>query len=248
MSSQRVRAKRNPNWNNRKVTPPSSIYQQRLAQFIEQVTVYPVSCEKLARGRSDEQWLDGVLAGGARIVQLRDKISDDRTLFAKALVFRKKTSAAGALLIVNNRVDIALLVAADGVHLGNSDLPAEEIRRLAPDLLIGVSANSREQAASARERGASYYNIGPLFPTSTKAGLTEFIGEQAITDYSSLSDLPFTVMGGIKLPHVAGLTALGAKRIAVVTALTQADDIARETRRWIEAIGTGIKTSGERQC
>jgi thiamine-phosphate pyrophosphorylase len=222
------------------MVPPDSLYRQRLTQFIEQVTLYPVSCEKLACGRTDEEWLEAVLAGGARIVQLRDKVSDDRTLFAKAQYFRRLTAAAGALFIVNNRVDIALLAGADGIHLGNSDLPAAEVRKLAPELLIGVSANTREQAASAKARGASYYNIGPLFHTATKSGLTTFIGEQAIPAYSAESDLPFTVMGGIKLEHVPRLTALGARRIAVVTALTQAGDIARETSLWIEAISRGI--------
>jgi thiamine-phosphate pyrophosphorylase len=227
-------------------TPNAALYQQRLLKFIEQVTLYPVSCEKLACGRTDEQWLDAVLAGGARIVQLRDKLSDDRTLFAKAQVFRRKTAEAGALFMVNNRLDIALLAEADGIHLGNSDLPAQEVRRLAPDLLIGVSANTREQAASAKGRGASYFNIGPLFPTSTKSGLSTFLGEEAIPGFSAASDLPFTVMGGIKLEHVPRLTALGARRIAVVTALTQAENIKEETRRWIAAINQG-KDNGRKQ-
>lgn len=218
---------------------PSTLYGQRLAKFINEVTVYPVSCEKLACGRSDEEWLDAVLAGGARIVQLRDKIADDLTLYRKAVVFRRKTAAVGALFIVNNRVDVALLSGADGVHLGNSDLPADQVRRLAPDLIIGVSANTADQAATARERGASYFNIGPLFPTSTKSGLAEFIGPQAIPAYSALSDLPFTVMGGIKLTHVPELTALGARRLAVVTALTEARDIREETKKWIAAIERG---------
>ncbi len=215
---------------------PSTLYQQRLAQFINEVTVYPVSCEKLACGRSDIDWLDAVLAGGARIVQLRDKVSDDRTFYEKALIFRRKTNRAGALFIVNNRIDIALLSGADGIHLGNSDLPAEEVRKFAQDMIIGVSANTKEQAASAGKRGASYFNIGPLFATSTKSGLAEFIGTGAITDYSSQSDLPFTVMGGIKLKHVPLLTEAGARRIAVVTALTRADNIKNETRLWIETI------------
>ena len=228
------------------MVPPGSLYQQRLTQFIEQVTLYPVSCEKLACGRTDEEWLEAVLAGGARIVQLRDKISDDCTLFAKAQLFRRKTAAAGALFIVNNRLDIALLAGADGIHLGNSDLPAPAVRQLAPDLLIGVSANTGEQAASAKARGASYYNIGPLFRTATKSGLTAFLGDQAIAAYSAESDLPFTVMGGIKLEHVPRLTALGARRIAVVTALTRAADIEQETRRWIDAINSGIETGRTR--
>jgi len=228
------------------MTIPGALYLQRLIKFIEQVTIYPVSCEKLACGRTDEGWLDAVLAGGARIVQLRDKLSDDRTLFSKAQVFRRKTAEAGALFIVNNRLDIALLTDADGIHLGNSDLPAREVRNLAPDLLIGVSANTKEHAASAKARGASYFNIGPLFQTSTKSGLTTFIGEEAIAAFSAESDLPFTVMGGIKLEHVPRLTALGASRIAVVTALTQAENIEQETSRWIAAINKG-KDRGRKQ-
>jgi len=173
---------------------------------------------------------------------IRDKIADDRTLFAKARYFRRKTTEAGILFLVNNRVDIALMAGADGVHLGNSDLPAAEVRKIAPDFIIGVSANTEEQAATARERGASYYNIGPIYPTKTKAGLTSFIGPDAITSFSAHSPLPFTVMGGIKLDNVDELTSRGARRIAVVTALTKARDIQAETRLWHETI-TGTKNN-----
>lgn len=218
---------------------PDSVYNIRIAKFIREVTIYPVSCEKLANGRSDHEWLTKVLAGGARIVQLRDKEADDRTLFEKAKFFRKETKKAGVLFIINNRVDIAILTGADGIHLGNSDVPADEARRIAPDLIIGVSANTMEQAASARAKGASYFNIGPLYPTKTKKGLSTFLGTDAIKTFCSVSDLPFTVMGGIKLKHVPQLTALNARRIAVVTALSQAEDIEKETRRWTQAITKG---------
>jgi len=211
---------------------------EKMAIFTSQVTVYPVSCEKLANGRSDVEWLEAVLTGGARIVQLRDKVSDDRTVYEKALIFRRKTLEAGALFIVNNRLDIALLSGADGIHLGNSDIPAEAVRNMAPGLIIGVSANTARQAATARSSGASYFNIGPIFPTDTKGGLSEFLGAGAIGEFSSLSDLPFTVMGGIKYKHITELATAGARRIAVVTALTGAADIAAETRRWVEAIKT----------
>lgn len=210
--------------------------QNRLAIFTEHVTLYPVSCERLANGRSDFDWLDAVLSAGVRIVQLRDKESDDRALFAKALAFRQKTKRATALLIINNRVDIALAVDADGVHLGNSDLPAEEARRIAPEMIIGVSANTKEQAASAAERGASYYNIGPIFPTATKEGLTSFLGSEAIATFSATSTLPYTVMGGIKFDHLQELISCGARRIAVVTALTQATNIESESKKWLTAL------------
>jgi thiamine-phosphate pyrophosphorylase len=213
-----------------------TIYQERLRKFITEVTLYPVSCEKLAAGRGDREWLEAVLAGGARIVQLRDKEADGRTLLAKAKLFRRKTREAGALLIVNDRLDIALLSEADGIHLGNQDLPCEEVRRFAPDLLIGVSCNREEEAASAEERGASYYNIGPLFTTGTKEGIKEFLGLEAIPRFSRHSSLPFTVMGGIKKQHIPALLAAGVRRPAVVTALTQAADIAAETREWVNLL------------
>jgi thiamine-phosphate pyrophosphorylase len=213
-------------------------HSERLNHFVNNVTVYPVSCEKLGCGRSDLEWLDNVISGGAQIVQLRDKISDDRTLLEKAHTFRQKTRQAGILFLVNNRLDIALLADADGIHLGNSDIPAAEARKLAPEFIIGVSANTREQAAQAEKTGASYYNIGPLFETKTKSGLASFIGPEAIATYSRKSVLPFTVMGGIKKEHIQELTQLGAKRLAVVTALTKAKDIAAETAFWVDQISS----------
>ena len=216
--------------------PEHASYQEKVKFFREKVTIYPVSCEPLANGRSDIEWLEGVLAGGAKIVQLRDKYSDDRAFYQKALVFREKTNNAGALFIVNNRVDIAMLAHADGVHLGNNDLPVEKVREFGPDLIIGVSCNEKEQVSTVKERGGSYYNIGPIYTTKTKKNLTPFLGSDVIESFSSLCDLPFTVMGGVKRDHIQDLVAKGVRRIAVVTALTQAKDIAAETRLWIEAI------------
>lgn len=228
---------------------PSELYQKRLDIFLNQVTLYPVSGEKFAEGRSDEQWLDAVLEGGAKIVQLRDKESPDGRLLAKAKYFRKRTREAGALFLINDRLDIALLSDADGIHVGQEDLPPAEIRKLAPDMIIGLSCNTEEQA---RELGLferqgmlpiSYYNIGPLYATGTKSGLREFIGPESVARYSNHCTAPFTVMGGIKLSHVEEVVAAGGRRIAVVTALTKAVDIAAETRKWIDV----ITRAGERQ-
>lgn len=168
---------------------PSSL-QQRIEKFTSEINVYPVSCEHLSNGRSDLEWLDAVLIGGAKIVQLRDKQSTDLELYEKALAFREKTTQAGALFIVNNRVDIALAAKADGIHIGNSDLPAQEARKLAPEMIIGISANTKEQAATAKERGASYFNIGPIYPTKTKKGLSSFLGPEEIPQFAALSPLP----------------------------------------------------------
>jgi thiamine-phosphate pyrophosphorylase len=222
------------------------LYSRRLQQFVQKVTVYPVSCEKLADGRTDREWLDGVLAGGARIVQLRDKESSDREFLAKARYFRKKTEEAGALFLLNDRLDIALLADADGIHVGQDDLPPEEIRRLAPDFLIGLSCNTLEQAEKLGRDAAtgvcpvSYFNVGPLYPTDTKQGLREFVGPKAVGQFTRVCPLPFTVMGGIKKNHIKELCAVGVRRIAVVTAISKAPDIAAETASWIKKIGESL--------
>lgn len=227
------------------------LYQKRLRQFEDDVAVYPVSCERLAAGRSDREWLDSVIDGGAKIVQLRDKGSPDRELLAKARYFRKKTAQAGVLFFLNDRLDIALLADADGMHVGQKDIAPAEIRTLAPNILIGFSCNTEEQVKALGKEVAdgrssvSYYNIGPLFHTGTKEGLHHFLGADAVKLFSAHCSLPFTVMGGIKLNHLDDLLAAEVKRIAVVTAISQADDIATETRIWQDRITAARRNKGE---
>ncbi len=222
----------------------SGLYRQRMNKFINLIGVYPVSGEQPASGRSDKEWLEDVLAGGAGIVQLRDKLSTDRQLLDKARLFRRLTSAAGALFMVNDRVDIALLAGADGVHLGQDDLKPSEVRCLGRDMIIGLSCNTEKHVMELSEIkvdgecAVSYYNIGPLYPTDTKDGLTDFIGTEAVAAFSHHSDLPFTVMGGIKLNHVDALAACGVRRIAVVTAISEADNMKMETLMWQKKIST----------
>jgi len=224
----------------------TALYAERMQQFINEVDVYPVSCERLCSGGSDKEWLDAVLAGGARIVQLRDKDSEDRQLLAKARYFREQTRRAGALFLVNDRVDIAMLADADGLHVGQKDLPVEELRRLVPDMIIGLSCNTEEQAivlGRLEQQGkpaASYYNIGPIYRTGTKEGLSTFIGPEAIARFSRHCSLPFTVMGGIKQAHIQELVTAGARRIAVVTAINQQQDMARATRQWRRQINMAL--------
>jgi thiamine-phosphate pyrophosphorylase len=222
-------------------------YARKLRQFTNEVTLYPVSCEKLAAGRGDREWLDGVLAGGARIVQLRDKESKDAVILEKARYFRQKTREAGALFLVNDRLDIALLADADGIHVGQNDLPPLEIRKLAPDFLVGLSCNSEKDVEvlarliAKNPDAVSYFNIGPIYPTGTKEGLQSFLGPEIVTTLSRMCPLPFTVMGGIKYQHIDQLVSCGARRIAVVTAITQANDIKEETSRWVRVISASIK-------
>ena len=205
-------------------------------QRFDRVDLYPVTCERLSAGRTNLEVLEGLLAGGARIVQLREKTLPDRVLLRMAEDFRARTARAGALLIINDRVDIALAVDADGVHLGQDDLPVAAARRLAPEMILGVSTHSLEQALAAQAEGASYVNIGPLFPTATKQDAPAFLGPEAVTDIAPRLRIPFTVMGGITRKTLAQALRAGARRVALVTAVTQAPDIAAEVRFFRNAI------------
>ncbi len=219
-----------------------------MRQFIDEVGVYPVTCESLTNDRGDREWLEQVLSGGAKIVQLRDKESKDNVFLEKARYFREKTRQAGALFLVNDRLDIALLSDADGMHVGQGDLSPADIRQLAPDMIIGHSCNTKEQVLALGQEVknevscVSYYNVGPIYETATKKGLQTFLGAQKISEFTSCCELPFTVMGGIKLSHVDALLEAGVQRIAVVTAISKADDMMAETARWQKLIIEKRKT------
>jgi thiamine-phosphate pyrophosphorylase len=199
--------------------------------LFEAVDIYPVTCEKLSAGRSNLEVLEGVIKGGARIVQLREKEATGRELYQQAVRFREITARAGVLLIINDRIDIALAVDADGVHLGQDDLPLGAARKLGPELIIGASTHSLEEAVRAQEEGADYVNIGPIFPTSTKAGAVRFLGPEAISRISPSLTVPFTVMGGIHSENLHEVIRHGARRVAMVSEITQAPDIAEAVRK-----------------
>jgi thiamine-phosphate pyrophosphorylase len=195
-------------------------------QLFQQVDVYPVTCERLSEGRSNLEVLEAVIQGGSKIIQLREKEYAKRDLYNLALKFSQITTRAGVLLIINDHVDIALAVEADGVHLGQEDLPVQVARKLAPELLIGASTHSLEQALQAEKDGADYINIGPIFSTETKEGVGRSLGPEAIATISPHVQIPFTVMGGISEANIDQVLAQGARRVAMVSAITKAADIA----------------------
>lgn len=214
--------------------------QSRLELF-QKVDVYPVTCEPLSAGRSNLEVLEGVIAGGARIIQLREKNLSRRDLFQLAEKFREVTSNAGVLLVINDHLDIAMGVEADGVHLGQDDFPLYAARRLAPEMILGASTHSLEEALRAESEGADYINIGPIFPTQTKEGVGQFLGPDAIVNIGSRVKVPFTVMGGIHRNNLDQVVARGATKVAMVTEITQARDIAAAVRELKGRILAGKK-------
>lgn len=198
-------------------------HAERMRRF-EASDLYVVITEEFCAGRNSLEVLKLVLGAGVKVIQLREKNWTDRALVARAAEFRDATRSAGALLIIDDRVDIALAVEADGVHLGQDDLPIATARKLAPDLVIGASTHNLQEALAAQEAGASYVNIGPVFTTQTKAVPTGTVGPEMLDAITPHLRIPFTTMGGIKEHNLEAVLSRGARHVAVVTAVTAAPD------------------------
>lgn len=211
---------------------------RRMTAFCD-AGLYLVTSQALSAGRSTTDVVRAALSGGVRLIQLREKDLSVRAYARLAAEVRELTASAGALLIINDRIDVALAVGADGVHLGQDDFPIADARRIAPGLIIGASTHSIEEAEDAQLRGASYVNIGPIFPTNTKVWDAAFLGLEGLRRIAPRVSVPFTVMGGIKRSHIAELTRAGANTIALVTAVTMADDPARAARELLAEIHAG---------
>ena len=163
-------------------------------------------------------------AGGASVFQLREKDLDDRALLERARNVRRWTREVGALFILNDRPDIARLAEADGVHVGQDELPVKEARRiLGPGALVGVSTHNITQLRQAILDGASYVGVGPTFPSSTKR-FEQFPGLEFVGAAMTQTSLPAFVIGGVTIANVAAAIAAGARRVAVSAAVCQADE------------------------
>jgi thiamine-phosphate pyrophosphorylase len=175
--------------------------------------------------KSSVEWtIAEAAAGGADIVQLREKSLSDRELLHRARDVRRWTRRAGVLFIVNDRPDVARLAQADGVHLGQDDLPVKEARRvLGPDAMIGVSTHTVDQLRQAIRDGASYVGVGPTFPSGTKE-FAELAGLEYVRQAAAETTLPMFVLGGVTRENVAEVVAAGGRRVAVSEAIARADD------------------------
>lgn len=169
---------------------------------------------------------EAALAGGADVLQLRMKEADDAAILETAREVAQMCRDRGKLFIVNDRADLAALVDADGVHLGQEDLSIEEARRIVPgDCVVGVSTHSREQALDAERRGADYIGIGPVFSTPMKSGRTPLAPGELRAVVADVK-IPHVAIGGIDETNVSDLLGLGVKAIAVCRAVIATDDIA----------------------
>jgi thiamine-phosphate pyrophosphorylase len=203
--------------------------------------LYVILDRDAARGR-DVRWLvDAVLDGGCRMVQLREKRMPLVELYPLAMALAERCRQTGALFIVNDRADLALAADADGLHVGQEDLPAAAARRLLPPgKILGVSTHSPGQARQALRDQADYIAVGSIFPTGTKAQF-QLVGPDLLRTLRPEIPVPLVGIGGITLDNADEVIAAGADAVAVISAVCAAPDPETATRRLMERLTAALR-------
>jgi thiamine-phosphate pyrophosphorylase len=181
--------------------------------------------------------VNDALDAGAPLIQVRAKWLDDRALLALAEAIVARCRGVGATCLIDDRVDIALACGADGVHIGDRDLPVAVARRLlGPEAIIGATARDPDSGQARVRSGADYLGVGPTYATTTKDGLPDPIGPVGVAAVAAAVDVPVIAIAGISLEHVAEVMATGAHGIAVVGAVSRAVDARQMTVDLLAAI------------
>lgn len=201
--------------------------------------LYVITTAQTAGGEGHLDVVRAALAGGADAVQLRDKEAGGGELYRVALEALKLMRKGGGspLFLVNDRVDVALAAGADGVHLGQEDLPASAARRiLGEGAVLGVSAGSVEEARAAEEEGADYLGVGPIFPTPSKPDAGEPLGLEGLRAIRRVVNIPLVAIGGINEENLEEVFEAGADGVAVISAVASAPDLEEAVRRLRRAV------------
>ena len=203
-------------------------YKKKLPQGI-----YGITAEKFSSGRKNIQVVKDMIKGGVKIIQYREKhgVKSFREIYKECMEIRRITRDNGIIFIVNDYIDIAMAVEADGVHLGQDDMPLDQARQLVGSgMIIGLSTHSPDQALWALESEADYIGVGPVFRTYTKEDVCDPVGFEYLEYVVDNVPMPFVAIGGIKEDNIHEIMIRGAKTVALVTEITGADDIAEKVR------------------
>ena len=198
--------------------------------------LYLVTDSDIFKGRDFYKVIEDSMKAGVTMVQLREKDADGKEFLEKAMNLRELTRKYGVKFIINDRIDIAMLVDADGVHIGQSDIDAVSARKLLGDnKIIGVSARNLQEAKIAKENGADYLGIGAMFSTSTKSD-AKLVSFNTLEEIIKEVNLPFVLIGGINLDNVCQLKQFNPDGYALVSGILGAQDIKSRVKSWYEKI------------
>lgn len=200
-------------------------------------SIYVITDSRLSRGRSAHEVVREATSGGATCIQLREKELTTREYYDLALRIRELTLAEGITFIVNDHLDVALAVEADGVHLGTDDLPAGAARSIIPpSMVLGVTARSLEHALEYEQAGATYLGVGAVYATGTKGNTGTPIGLDGLAGICREIKIPVVGIGGIDASRAGAVIEAGASGVAVVSAVVSAPDIAAATRELVSVV------------
>ena len=196
-----------------------------MAKSLHDMTLYCFSSGKFLKNRNPLEIVHAQIRGGADVIQLREKEMPRRERVEFGLHLRALTRKEGVLFIVNDDVDIAVILDADGVHLGQEDIPIQYARPLMGGKIIGVSTHSLEQAREAVEKGADYIGVGPIFETTTKKDRAALVHVDLLSRVKGVCPIPYVAIGGIGKDNIASVVGAGCRRAAIISDILLAEDI-----------------------
>lgn len=198
----------------------------------EKLKLYLVTNSEILKERDFYECIEDALKGGVTTLQLREKNVNGKEFLEKAYKLRELTKKYNVLFIINDRVDIAMLCDADGVHVGQSDIPLREVRKLVGDnKIIGVSAHNIKEAMEAKNNGADYIGVGAMFNTSTKNDAT-LVTLKELEEIDKGVEIPKVLIGGITLDNISTFKDINVDGYAIVSAILNSDDIYNECLKW----------------
>lgn len=194
------------------------------------LSIYVITANVPQLGRTHEDVANAALLAGAKVIQFRDKTMADQEFTEVARRIQHLAQAHGAALIINDRVDVAIAIGSDGIHVGRHDRSMSDLKRIVPpEMIIGVSATNYAEAVEMRESGADYLGVGPVFPTTSKDDATPAIGLQELARICRDVDIPVVAIGGITEANISEIIASGAAGAAVIAAIASAPDMQAAT-------------------
>ena len=202
--------------------------------------IYGLTSEEHSMGRSNAETARLMLESEIKVIQYREKDKKAAEMYKECLELREMTRKAGATLIINDHIDLAIAVDADGVHIGQDDLPPSVVRKLiGEEMIIGLSTHTPQEAKAAVECGlVDYIGVGPIFSTKTKKDVCAPVGFAYLDYVAHHIPLPFVAIGGIKEHNIVEVRARGARVIALVTEIVGADNIPAKVRSIRERLAT----------
>ncbi len=206
-------------------------------EILKKAQLYVLVDKKLLGERKIEAVVKELVKAGADMIQFRDKYSEDGEFLKEVLMIKKILKNKKIPFIINDRVDIALCINADGVHVGQTDLPVAVARKiLGKSKIIGTSAENVQQAKLAQKQGADYVGLGPIFYTTTKEVIPHPVGLDLIEQAQKKLKIPFFPIGGINLDNLSAVINAGAKRVAVASAIISSPDISQTIQHFLHRL------------